>query len=386
MTLEELKKLYAEKGATTRRETQTEQGVQYQDDAIDYGDGYGAFETADEETGAKTLGGFTKKDGDYISFFDPTGKMLGSQKWNKSNFEMLKEDLGPIAMMALSSYLGGIPLGETGLTAANALGAANAVKNKDPLAFLSSTSGAFDTAGFDLNGLNAKDVLKYANMASNLASGNPIKMMQTLPGLTNSLSGFDINPSDFTEGYFLPGGEGWIDPSSKTDGVTGSGYYDEITGAYIKDPLGGLQNPLKDSVGNLDPNQTWEYSLTRPGVWTSEDGEEIDLSYLPNTEKVMTGAEIMAKAGANKPVTTGTNTKTTTTPTTKTNTDTKSTTPDWATILGLLGSMGGQQTTSTAPSQDPYADIKSFEDLGYGELFGPDLNTSIAQRKKTEKR
>jgi hypothetical protein len=383
MTLEELKKLYAEKGATTRREIQTEQGVQYQDDAIDYGNGYGAFETADEETGAKSLGGFTKKDGDYISFFDPTGKMLGSQKWNKSDFQMLKEDLGPIAMMALSGYLGGIPLGETGLTAANALGAANAVKNKDPLAFLSSTSGAFDTAGFDLNGLNAKDVLKYANMATNLASGDPIKMMQTLPGLTNSFGGFDVNPKDFTEGYFLPGGEGWIDPSSKTEGVTGSGYYDEITGAYIKDPLGGLQNPLSSTVGNLDPNQKWEYNMTKPGVWTNDAGEEIDLTYLPNTEKVMTGAEIMRNAGA-LPKTSGSNTKTAAKPDTKTTATTNQ--PDWATILGLLGSMGGQQTTSTAPSQDPYADIKSFEDLGYGELFGPDLNTSIEQRKKTEKR
>jgi hypothetical protein len=56
-------------------------------------------------------------------------------------------------------------------------------------------------------------------------------------------------------------------------------------------------------------------------------------------------------------------------------------------LLTPLNASGETLTTSTASSQDPYADIKSFEDLGYGELFGPDLNTSVGQRRnKTEKR
>jgi hypothetical protein len=34
MTLEELKALYGEKGATQRREEQTEQGIQYYDEPV----------------------------------------------------------------------------------------------------------------------------------------------------------------------------------------------------------------------------------------------------------------------------------------------------------------------------------------------------------------
>jgi hypothetical protein len=170
--------------------------------------------------------------------------------------------------------------------------------------------------------------------------------------LTSSLDGFKMNPDDFTEGYFLPGGEGYIDPMSRTEGVTGSGYYDEITGRYIKDDFGGLQNPLGADTGNLDPNSKWEYSLTRPGVWANDKGEEIDLSYLPNTEKVMTGAEIMTKAGAMPNSTQNTSTsKTTTTPATPA-----------ASSQSFVGSQQAQ-----LPSQDPTADIKLME-----ELFGGD--------------
>jgi len=151
---------------------------------------------------------------------------------------------------------------------------------------------------------------------------------------------------------------------SKTEGITGSGYYDEITGQYIKDELGGLQNPLGRDVGNLDPNQKWEYSLTRPGVWTNEKGEEIDLSYLPNTEMVMTGEEIMQKAGA-MPKVSGQAAKK------GSNVATPESNIDLAELFSLLG-QGGKQVTQ-APSQDPYAHIKLME-----ELFGPNLDLTPA--------
>jgi hypothetical protein len=79
---------------------------------------------------------------------------------------------------------------------------------------------------------------------------------------------------------------------------TGPGYIDETTGKFISDPLGGLQGPLGPETGNIDPNKEWEYSLTRPGVWTSKDGEEIDVSYMPDRDTAMTGAELMKRAGA----------------------------------------------------------------------------------------
>jgi len=240
------------------------------------------------------------------------------------------KDIGDIAKSTLMSYLGGQVAnsvsGMEGIT--DVLGKTGAdIASKAAGSFVSN-EGKFDLEKFLLSqGLN------YGKNA-----------------LTSSLDGFKINPDDFTEGYFLPGGEGYIDPMSRTEGVTGSGYYDEITGRYIKDDLGGLQNPLGANTGNLDPNSKWEYSLTRPGVWANDEGEEIDLSYLPNTEKVMTGAEIMTKAGAmpNSTKTISTS-KTTTTPTTPA-----------ATSQSFVGS---QQ--APLPSQDPTADIKLME-----ELFG----------------
>jgi len=275
------------------------------------------------------------------------------------------KDVSDIAKATLMSYLGG--------QAANSVSGIEGIQ--DVLGKTGTNLASKAAGSFVAN--NGKFDLESFLLSQGLAAGKD--------ALTSAFDGWNTNPKDFTEGYFLPGGEGWVDPNSKTEGVTGPGYYNEITGEYIKDPLGGLQNPLASTVGNLDPNQKWEYSLTKPGVWTNDKGESIDLSYLPNSEKTMTGAEIMANAGATAK-NAGSNIKSNATNNKQSTSTTSSNNPDWATILGLLGSMGGQQTTSTAPSQDPYADIKSFEDLGYGELFGPDLNTSIAQRKKTEKR
>jgi hypothetical protein len=167
---------------------------------------------------------------------------------------------------------------------------------------------------------------------------------------------------DLIPGYFLPGGEGYIDPMSKTEGVTGSGYYDEITGRYIKDDFGGLQNPLGRDTGNLDLNQKWEYSLVRPGVWANDDGEEIDLSYLPNSEKTLTGYDIMKNAGALPIVPTSTVKKTAVNEKTVPNTNLPST-PSTA---------GGATQMLQASSQDPYANIKSME-----ELFGSDISYKL---------
>jgi hypothetical protein len=85
---------------------------------------------------------------------------------------------------------------------------------------------------------------------------------------------------------------------AETQTPTGPGYYDEITGEFIPDENGGLQGPLGPETGNFDPNQEWEYSITRPGVWTNKEGEEIDLSYMPDRDTAMTGAELMERAGA----------------------------------------------------------------------------------------
>jgi hypothetical protein len=243
------------------------------------------------------------------------------------------KDLKDIAKSTLLSYAGG-----------QAAGAVSGMEGITDILGKTGTDIASKAAGSFVSNEGKFDLEKFL-LNQGLNYGKNV--------LTSSLDGFNMNPKDFTEGYFLPGGEGYIDPMSKTEGVTGSGYYDEITGRYIKDDFGGLQNPLGADTGNLDPNSKWEYSLTRPGVWANDKGEEIDLSYLPNSEKTMTGAEIMTKAGAMPNSTQNTSTsKTTTTPTTPA-----------ASSQSFVGSQQPQ-----LPSQDPTADIKLME-----ELFGGDM-------------
>jgi hypothetical protein len=124
-----------------------------------------------------------------------------------------------------------------------------------------------------------------------------------------------------------------------------------------------LQNPLGRDTGNLDPNQKWEYNLVRPGVWANDAGEEIDLSYLPNSEQALSGYDIMKNAGAlpsgsNKSSSTGQKTDE------KTASNTKS----------LPSETGGTTQIFQAPSQDPTANIKLME-----ELFGGDTTYKLRE-------
>jgi hypothetical protein len=242
-----------------------------------------------------------------------------------------------------------------------------------------------------------------------------------------------IGPGDLKEfskdlipGYFLPGGEGYVASGlNQTYGPTetfdpsaidwASLYADTSNGS----PAGVDVSTYKAQDFGADPNKYWdEYmntmnQVSNKGGFTSgwqnlgtnkvfiqDDGTGNVIDTVSGNSDALTADQVtalikngslntadsgyVAATGGTGTTPGGTDVKTTVTPDKKTATTTNS--PDWATILGLLGSMGGQETTSTASSQDPYADIKSFEDLGYGELFGPDLNTSIAQHKKTEKR
>ena len=143
--------------------------------------------------------------------------------------------------------------------------------------------------------------------------------------------------------------------------ASGQGYYDEITGKFIQDDLGGLQNPLDNSTGNFDPNKEWEYKLVRPGVWADADGNEIELTYLPNSETALSGEEIMRRAGALP----GGGTTKIKVPTPKGSTPlTPSATSSDGSLASMIAAMnGGQQQTIQVPSQDPFAHIKLMKDL-----------------------
>jgi len=459
MTLEELKALYKEKGATQERTTVSEQGDQIDYVPIEYGGGYGAFETFDEDTETKKLGGFTKKDGDYISFFDPEGKMLGRQKWNENMLKSTIKDLGPMALMALTAgggagmtslgntlfglegaaaagaggalaggvnawgndqnilkgaLLGGaagagsMKIGDTGLTVSDATKAANAIKNKDALALLSSGTGLVDTSGFDLNGMSATDIAKYANIAKGLTSGgvgtfNAITNLAKDQGFNNLMS--SIGPGtdkEFSEGlipgYFLPGGEGYV--PSKLNQTYGSAepfdasqtdwaalYADTSNGSPAGLPVSTYkpQDFGVDANANFDSYMNTMNQISNKGGFTSQwqtlgtnrvmiqdDGTAI--VYDPTTQQTSALTEeqvnALVKNGSLNTADSGYVAATGGTGTTPGGSGTKTVTPDTktATTPTTTSQQQGATQLGQLPSEDPYADIKYME-----ELFGRDM-------------
>jgi hypothetical protein len=203
---------------------------------------------------------------------------------------------------------------------ANAAKFANVLKSGDPLAILMAGANAGGIS--DIGGVDLKDISKTIGAVKALESGDPLAIlrygMDAIPKSNNLAA--SLGPGDMDEfranlipGMFKPGSGGYssLTGGSDSDGYesvfdptfggtmpTGPGYIDETTGKFISDPLGGLQGPLGPETGNIDPNKEWEYSLTRPGVWTSKDGEEIDVSYMPDQDTAISGGELMRRAGA----------------------------------------------------------------------------------------
>jgi len=237
-TLDDLKALYAQKGATEARENVTEQGTSVDYIPIQYGNGWSAFENDNRkiidyigsgmdampvyDDAPKTLGGFSRQEGDYVYNYDPEGNYLGRTKWNESNLKTLIRDLGPLAMAAVTMGGGGAFLGNSlfGLTgnAASAAGGAlaggiNAYGNDQDIlkgALLGGVSGAgtaklSDILGADALGGTFKnatlgDVTKAVNFAKD----------PTLAGAANLASpyvttNFDIGDTGFTTNDILKG-------------------------------------------------------------------------------------------------------------------------------------------------------------------------------------
>jgi len=283
MTLEELKALYAEKGATEKRYTDTEQGRTEDDIALQYGNGWTAFENDNRkiidyigsgmdatpvyDDAPKTLGGFSKQEGDYVYNYDPEGNYLGRTKWNESDLKNMWDYLGPVVMgamtmgggsAALGSYLfpslgataaagaggalaggfnaamtdqdilqgalkggmgsaGALQLGDTGFTLGDVNKAINFAQNPNVAGAFNLFAPSVGGTQIGDTGISLNDVLKSFGTAQALGSGNNQQIFNALTGLArdtggnlkSSLAGFDANPDDFIEGYFRPGGEGY---------------------------------------------------------------------------------------------------------------------------------------------------------------------------------
>jgi hypothetical protein len=241
------------------------------------------------------------------------------------------------------------------------------------------------------------DIMKGAGTAKALSSGNPIAVMKALSSLSStggdlksSLAGFEANPDDFIEGYFQPGGEGYIAPGSQditvseqpenidallrslspyaVDGGTSVFAQEEDLPemeTVSKRPITSLESIL----GTPDIMQTVDEDIPEmtitddrpktdvPGIRTKDIVSDIPDFITPDQiDKLDLGTKI------EDILQTVTPTKTVTPGGTKTTTPAGTQTTQQA--LANLG-LGGMQQVA---SQDPYADIKLMQ-----EMFGPDI-------------
>ena len=455
MTLEELKALYGEKGGMQQRVTTTEQG-----DIIDYiptqlGEGWTAYEKPGDIIGYEgqgmdatpisapsSLGGFTKQEGDYVTTYDLNGNVIDRHKWNENDLKTMWNDIGPVAMAALTGpggaeWLGNSLFGLSGTAAAGAGGALaggfNAAVNDGNILKGALLGGAAGAGGAELGdtgikvsdvkkaydfiqnpslagivnaaspyvpeisagGMSLNDVLKGVGTAQALGSGDYNKVFKAFTGmagdqgksLKSSLAGFEANPDDFTEGYFQPGGEGYIEPSAGDTTVREepenidallralSPYAADGGTSIFKQPedLPEMETVAKrpksfaDILGTPDILQTVEEDLPEltitgdrekdyvPGIRTKDIVSDIPDEITPDQiDKLFPDLNINDILQTITPGGTKTAVPKTTTPGAK----------NTQQALANLG-LGGMQQVA---SQDPYADIKLME-----EMFGPDI-------------
>jgi len=253
ITLEELKKMYAEKGGTTQRITQSGEAG----DVIDYltndlGEGFSAREDqpiigyegqgmdATPILGDKVLSGFTQaKDGmDY--FYDPEGVFQGSRKSQEA--DTFWDTFGPLIMGAITMGGGGAFLGNSlfGLTGTAAAGAGGALAGgvnaalTDQNILKGALKGGVGSAGalqLGDTGFTLGDVNKAINFAQNPTAAGAVNLAS--PYMTTN---FELGDTGFTTNDLLKG--------VNTAQALGSGdnkkIFDAITGLAKGTDFSGL--------------------------------------------------------------------------------------------------------------------------------------------------
>jgi hypothetical protein len=280
-----------------------------------------------------------------------------------------------------------------------------AVDSGNTFGALTALAGNSDVQG--LTGLNnmsvgdssisLNDIMKGAGTAKALSSGNPIAVMKALSSLSStggdlksSLAGFEANPDDFIEGYFQPGGEGYIAPGSQditvseqpenidallrslspyaVDGGTSVFAQEEDIPemeTVSKRPITSLESIL----GTPDIMQTVDEDI--PEMTITDDRPKTDVPGIRTKDIVSDIPDFITPDQIDK-LDLGTKIE----DILQTVTPTKTVTPGGAKITTPAGTKSVQQSLANlglggmqqVASQDPYADIKLMQ-----EMFGPDI-------------
>jgi hypothetical protein len=242
-------------------------------------------------------------------------------------------------------------------------------------------------------------VFKGAGTVQALGSGNNQQIFNAITGLAkdqggslkSSLAGFDANPDDFIEGYFKPGGEGYMDLNGQEMTVreepenldaflrsispyatdTGKSVFaqdedipefETVSNRPITSLDGILGTPdilekVEADVPELTITDDREKEYV-PGLRTKEIKSDIpDELTVDDIDKLFPDLDInsiLQTVVADKTVTP-----------TKTVVPTKTTTPGTKTTEQTMANLS---LNAPMPSQDPYANIKLME-----ELFGGDM-------------
>jgi hypothetical protein len=301
MTLEELKALYAEKGATEKRYTDTEQGRTEDDIALQYGNGWTAFENDNRkiidyigsgmdaqpvyDDAPKTLGGFAKQEGDYVYNYDPEGNYLGRTKWNESNLKTLIRDLGPLAMAAVTMGGGGAFLGNSlfGLTgnAASAAGGAlaggiNAYGNDQDILKGALRGGAGSAGALQLGdtGFTLSDATKALNFAQNPSLAGAANLFAPSVGGTQ-IGDTGISLSDVFKGVGTAQALGSGNNQQIFNAITGLA---KDQGGSLKSSLAGFDaNPDDFIEGYFRPGGEGYDALNAGDMTVLENPENLDI-------------------------------------------------------------------------------------------------------------
>jgi hypothetical protein len=183
--------------------------------------------------------------------------------------------------------------------------------------------------------------------------------------------------SDMIEGYFAPGGEGYIAPPTYAPETRG--YFDEENVRFVPDENGALtfgQLTNETSGTNIESMDDYTYNPDT-GNWTLPDGTEIDTSYMQNSQTPLTGQQVMDTAGASggsqTPSQPGTPPKQPSAP---------GQDIDMNQLMSLLG--GGQQAAPMVVSsgQDNSADVQLMENIFGTNLSAPPAGDLNAQTRE----
>jgi len=325
-------------------------------------------------TGASFVGSFIPGAGPYIAAAN-AAYAASKGDWEKALMS------GLAAAVPMAGQLGAsASTAATLQTVQKAASVLKALESKDLLGVAMSganLAGVSEVAGFDM-----KDIKQAVGMVTALQSEDPMAIVKAGAGYLSKDGGGDGPSSkDFIEGYFAPGGEGYVAAPTYEAGTPG--YFDEITGNFIPDDNGALRfgDLTNETSGtNLDSMKDYKYNPDT-GNWTMPDGTEIDTSYMQNSKTPLTGQQVMNNAGAGGPKTPGTPPKPGT-PGTPPKPQTPSSGMDVNALMSLLG--GGQQQAPTVVSsgQDNSADVQLMENIFGTTLSAPPAGDTATQARE----